>query len=719
MDLNKKQAHLQRYLEGISPEKGKIEALFVRESTLEAFDDEKIESEKKEAKAGLELMMKKKALLPTHLDALEAIILPAERPVVDIKNNSFKAPDEPFSHFGTPPFKANIEKSIPGIGRIELPGHPTLPYGGTGFVVGGNLLMTNRHVAELFALGVGREGLSYRSNQRAGIDFIKEIDTSKSRLFMVDKIVMIHPYWDMALLSVDGLEDIQPLTLSTTSPGDLHGRDIAVVGYPAMDPRNNVELQNRIFRHQYNVKRLQPGRFRGVKEINSFGHLVPAITHDSSTLGGNSGSAVVDVETGHVAALHFAGIYLKANYAVPSCELGRDGRVADSGIHFDSEVKPEYNLWKKYWHLADPAPVEEPDVQVTADTARLVSPDVSAGPSATMSIPLEITIRLGTGGVDRSPGDVVAAEEKTVEPYHDKNYVNRQGYDADFLGAVIPLPEVSDDSALSKLDNGSYVIPYNNFSIVMNKKRRLALFTAANIDGSPDKRKPEPDKVYTRRMLARMEENDREKWFTDDRLPAAHQLPDVFYNKDNQSFDKGHIVRRDDVTWGQTYAEIERANGDTYHVTNCSPQVKGFNRSALRGKWGKLENLILKSVKKEKDKYILFAGPILKESDKYFMGIDDQGGVRIQIPEKYWKVVVVYDEDKVKCYGFILEQNLSDVELEFAVEGEWKNLMISIPELEEMATGLTFPPVLHESDQIADASVEAFCKKSNLERFGG
>ena len=48
------------------------------------------------------------------------------------------------------------------------------------------------------------------------------------------------------------------------------------------------------------------------------------MTHDASTLGGNSGSAIIDVDSGEVVALHFAGEYLKANYAVPMYELARD-----------------------------------------------------------------------------------------------------------------------------------------------------------------------------------------------------------------------------------------------------------------------------------------------------------------------------------------------------------------------------------------------------------
>ena len=76
------------------------------------------------------------------------------------------------------------------------------------------------------------------------------------------------------------------------------------------------------------------------------------MAHDSSTLGGNSGSAIIDVETGHVIGLHFAGEYLKANYAVPSFELARDTRVLDAGIKFAGKVAVT-DLWQLAWIAAE------------------------------------------------------------------------------------------------------------------------------------------------------------------------------------------------------------------------------------------------------------------------------------------------------------------------------------------------------------------------------
>ena len=195
---------------------------------------------------------------------LEAIILPNERPVVDVVGGTYTAPPAPFAHLGEDKARKQIEPAIPSIGRIELPDRPQIPYGGTGFVVGDNLLMTNRHVAELFAEGLGREELSFIPGQSAGVDFLRERDRPETREFGIERIAMVHPYWDMALLVVDGLSGVTPLALSVKAPAELENNDVVVIGYPALDHRNNVEVQNKVFGGVFNVKRLQPGMLRRV-----------------------------------------------------------------------------------------------------------------------------------------------------------------------------------------------------------------------------------------------------------------------------------------------------------------------------------------------------------------------------------------------------------------------------------------------------------------------
>jgi endonuclease G, mitochondrial len=283
-------------------------------------------------------------------DSLEAIVLPRYRPVLDIIDDSFEAPPRPWEHLGTGDIRRRIEAVIPSIGRIEVPGHPQLPYAGTGFVVGAGLLMTNRHVAEIFANGLGDRGLMFRPGQTAGIDFRRERIPSEPEVLTVQDIVMIHPYWDMALLRVTGLPSRHAsLRMSVADPADLQQRDIVVIGYPAQDMRNDQNLQNRIFRNAFNIKRLQPGKLLVRTDVGGFGRNVNAVTHDSSTLGGNSGSAVIDVTTGDVVGLHFAGKYLVANYAVPAFDLAQDSRVVDAGVNFAGRLGHRGDFYGPIW----------------------------------------------------------------------------------------------------------------------------------------------------------------------------------------------------------------------------------------------------------------------------------------------------------------------------------------------------------------------------------
>lgn len=673
---------------------------------------------------------------PAEYFALEAIILPLERPVIDVVSGSFGEVPAPFAHLGAGAVRQRIEVALPAVGRIAVPTRPALPFAGTGFVVGDDLLMTNRHVAELFVRGLGREDLTFLPGHAAEVDFGQEIGGGEGVPFAVRSVRMIHPYWDAALLAVEGL-DVEPLELLTTDPAGLADREVAVIGYPGFDARNDAELQYRIFRRLFNVKRLQPGRLRGRAKIASFGNVVDAVTHDSSTLAGNSGSAVIELETGKVVALHFAGRYLEANFGVPAFELARDGHVRDAGVRFSGALPGASAVWDELWRRGDPEPLEQPRTGTSSIRASAHAPaaapavatpapgTAAADRSITWSIPLEITLRLG-GGIGTAPaaaaappGDGSTGLEAMVEPFHEDDYRNRRGYREDFLGLRVPLPEVRDRRVASKLDDGEHVIPYQHFSIVMHKERRMAIFTASNVDGRPALRRPDPTRRYGRRELSGLAENDREKWFTDPRIPALHQLPDRFFSRDRGAFDKGHIVRRDAVCWGRSYDELRRANGDTYHVTNCSPQVAGFNRSNLGGLWGELENLVFEQSASADERYVVIAGPILAADDPPFSGFDDRGRVSVPVPRRFWKLVVARRGSRLQSFAFLIDQDLAGVEFEFAVSAEWRAHMISVVDLELEIGLIDFPPEIHQADQF-DADVgEAVRASAGIERMGG
>ncbi len=54
--------------------------------------------------------------------------------------------------------------------------------------------MTNRHVAEIFASGLGDRSLSFITGGKAGVDFLREEERPTGPTIAVHRIVMIHPH---------------------------------------------------------------------------------------------------------------------------------------------------------------------------------------------------------------------------------------------------------------------------------------------------------------------------------------------------------------------------------------------------------------------------------------------------------------------------------------------------------------------------------------------
>lgn len=642
---------------------------------------------------------------------LEAIIEEDGRPVVFVIDDQFDTLPTPWIQLNAEPMRSRINAVIPSIGRIEDISGGIPQHIGTGFIVGPNLMMTNRHVAEAFVRGVGRirNQLSFVPGIESAIDFRRENELDPNDLstsMRLTDVVMVHPFWDMAIFRIDGLFAAnRALRLSVSAPEDLVGRSVVAIGYPGRGndrSRRAVQLERKVFGTTFGVKRLAPGEIEPRERIESFDYIVPAMTHDSSTLAGNSGSAIVDVQTGEVVGLHFAGITLKANYSVPMFELARDSRVVDAGVNFVRNV-PSTNEWDRAWRG-----IESLGDTSVATSTPVVSPNSVNSPlinqTVTWTIPIQVSVSLGQPVLGQTPQGVAivptdspvpAAREATFQvPVIHPNLEQRTGYDPNFLelgdGEVVPLPEVTEEGQekIARLADNSFELKYHRFSVVMHKERRLALYTASNVSWqSEDKFLSDGHKPTRRELNGFDNDSTQEGWVIDPRIPSEEQLPDKFFIKDQGAFDRGHLVRRDDVAWGSSFDDMQKGNGDTFHTTNCSPQVAKFNQ-ATKGvdNWGDLEKLIEDETTAER--VIVFSGPVLDPSDKRFNGVDVNGPVKVQIPKKFWKIVIAKTDDGPKAFGFVLKQKLTGVPLEFAVPEDWEPYQTPITEIEEMLFGL-------------------------------
>jgi len=318
------------------------------------------------------------ALVPPLLEP-ETIVQRVGRPVLAITRGDaqFKIEDA-----DSQVWRTRLQQSAPllhpaiaAIGRVEAGNLPMAPpYIGTGWLIDEGVIVTNRHVALEFAER-GPRGFSFKlgfdrkSAVSADIDFLEEIDNPATARFDISDILFIARDGapDVAFLKLSGGKSngARPIKLSRSI---LPAQTIvATIGYPARDPYlPDQKLMEQVFGSVFDKKRLAPGFLTGIDGAS--------LTHDCTTLGGNSGSAVVDLATGEAAGLHFAGIFLKTNYAVPAPVVNELwAQTAKAGASAEIRSTP----------TSGPAPTKASGDPMTANETTFV-------------IPLQITVTLGT-----------------------------------------------------------------------------------------------------------------------------------------------------------------------------------------------------------------------------------------------------------------------------------------------------------------------------------
>lgn len=269
-------------------------------------------------------------LTPAQIGSLEAISLLVDRPALLVRSGCFEPPVGAWSRLA-----ANVQDLAPmlaSVGRLSV----APAYGGplgTGFVVGDGLIMTNRHVLDFLYMPDG-EGGQLIDGLSMTIDFKQEYGSTASSVFEVTGLRTVFSATsgiDLALLEVKGRGSAgeplpAPLLLQSESAALKNGAAVCVIGYPLADPeRNNAGEMDRIFEQIYGVKRLSPGFVTSGEAQGSF-------SHDCTTLGGSSGSCVIDLETASVIGLHWGGDYLSPNHALSLPSLAQ----TLTGLNFGS-----------------------------------------------------------------------------------------------------------------------------------------------------------------------------------------------------------------------------------------------------------------------------------------------------------------------------------------------------------------------------------------------
>lgn len=271
-----------------------------------------------------------------------------------------------------------------------------------------------------------------------------------------------------------------------------------------------------------------------------------------------------------------------------------------------------------------------------------------------MPTALNEMISLGAIASGSTISTTMATGPRTTPP---EEFHGRRGYDTEFLeNFKVALPARTGarkgDEAPVPSGAGS-LLHYEHFSLILSKSRRIAMFTACNIDGAESK------KI----------KRSKDVWALDGRVDAKYQIGEDMYV--NNRLDRGHLVRREDPVWGTTAAI---ANDDTFHFTNCSPQYDEFNQQL----WLGLENYLLQNARVHKLQISVFTGPVLRDDDPLYRNV--------RIPREYWKVVCLVTEDlRASATAYKISQSdLLDEGMAF-VFGKYKTYQVSVRSIEALA----------------------------------
>ena len=608
-----------------------------------------------------------------------------------------------FSSFAPDEEARNAGRPVARI--VEMPEPNIIPEGfGSGFLVCPGMLITNHHVLPTLAEAKGVGANFLHEFGSAGLQRGPVFELDPDTFYVSDERL------DFAVVAVkpkaeDGtdLGALNFLSLIRATGKILVGHPVSIIQHPSGGPKQYATTQNKLL------------------DVLDEGF----IHYSTDTLRGSSGSPAFN-QYWETIGLHHEGIPLIQHGKL----IAKNGQpwepetmsedeilwIANEGVRVSSIVKflselkfssPQKNslLATLLRGTGDPllsgggGPLGNTSLtqSITKETS-MGNVVINVAGNATMYInQQEPAAQRPVVDIAPPPSQLPPAVEKLIR--FDKVYKNRAGYDEDFLGVKIPLPGVADTRKQELLDgaNGKpLVLKYHHFSLVMNRVRRLLMWSAVNVDYSSD-----------RRSDRSRDDFGDDKWIADPRIPGELQIQDEDFYKPATKIDRGHIVRRDDNCWGDTELEQEYSNSDTFHWTNCTPQHESFNQEKKRGLWGKFETHITKEIGAVDNRASIFAGPVLDNAKDPKR---DYGHGEIQYPLRFWKVIaaVSQDDGQLSAYGFVLDQigPIDKFGLEAMNFAPYKKYQASLAEISKL-TGVKFPQVLLDADVLGGSGPQS------------
>ncbi len=584
---------------------------------------------------------------------------------------------------------------------------------GTGFMIAPHLLMTNHHVFENAGQTIGCGAQFGHEITDAGLSEGETFEIDADTFFIADEkldyaIVAIKP----RSIAGGSISRWGHHKLMSDAGTVLKGHPVSIIQHPDGGPKKYASVNNEIVDllddHMHYRTDTRPGSsgspaFNLLWEIVALHHSgVPnmdgdiVLNDDQQPWHPDQGDDAIDwIANEGVLISRILAHLGSQNIVDPQMRALRDSILAGAELLPLGETA----------ELSDAPSVSPPGPTIVPAVGSNIVPPAHGAPvinvmgNATINFAAPESARTDASRVLTGEESVAVLEKKLKR---DPDYGRRRGYDADFLtGFRIELPSVVDRRVpelwLDRFRNPK-ILDYHHFSLVMNKDWMLQMWSAVNVDYSPE----------VRYGLSRKDLGE-DAWIEDPRIPGSLQIDDPELYEPAEKFDRGHIVGREDNAWGVTQEEMEFANSDTFHWTNCTPQHEDFNRAIFghKGIWGKLERHITKQADAIGNRLTVFAGPVLDDGRSI---PHDFGGGLFRVPYDFWKVLVVAEKrgrrrPRLRAYGFLMEQK--KVIDRFGLErlrpeerfdvGPFEPQQRSLAELTRR-TGVVFPDDILEAD---------------------
>lgn len=255
---------------------------------------------------------------------------------------------------------------------------------------------------------------------------------------------------------------------------------------------------------------------------------------------------------------------------------------------------------------------------------------------------------------------------------------SKKGYDPQFLGIELPLPEfgpelIDEIVDRPELREGVYA-DYLHYTVATHKRLRTPVFAALNID---------QNKIRSVRRT--------NNWRIDTRVGPEFQLNNDYYR--SNPWDRGHLVRRATAAWGDNTREAKHASDDTFFYANASLQHANFNQD----EWLALEEWVKDLGIDDTNKVNSVSGPIWGVHPR---SITPQGRDTALIPTAFFKVISFIKNNELEVRAFIMAQDsaaLADKQGKRMFDNQ--RYQVSVTEIEEL-TGLIFPSIIPDTNPL-------------------